>query len=680
MRRKILASIATFIIIVGGVVSPTLSFVFSGLETPHAYAANDATTSGTAVQPQQLEDAKQTELDCGANFVCSITISVMEAFMYAPVFLSTVAGLVFDFSIWYSLQSGTYTKFDGQVGDEGLVVTGWKLVRDFTNLVFIFALFVIAFTLILNLDERADGSPFGLDPKRTIARVIIMALLVNFSFFIGRTVIDITNLFGLTFYNRISAAPIVNDASSGLSGSLGGQTTGDPATFYKNFLGIRSLSTNIIGQVNPQQLMLDTGQIKSSGWIIKSYDLGVYVLLYFLTILSFFFNLFLVYIFGSIALLFFARTIGLYLGVIVSPIAFVSWTIPALQKMNFIGFDDWAKQFFGLAFMAPVFLFFLYIIIQFFNVSAVGGGSGYLAIGAEIVVKIGIIGALLIYARKIAKDLSGKIGEAAGSVIAGVVGAAAIGVGGFAAGAAAGEGFFGRIAGGATNVARMGGNYVKQKAISATNTAANAALGEDRADALRSRWGVLKNFDKKPGAAFQAFTRAMATGQEKTALGQISDAFRAGRTANRRYDMMVAQGKNETLLSTKKLPTEGARRKMEEAAKKAWKAFDDKQKVKDIDKELDELKKKFDEGLLTDNEYKAERKKLAQKKRNALLPEDQQTVVATDQQIKDLQKKIKDEPAKVTANLTKATAGLATAENELTTSTTQVTTANQTMQ
>jgi hypothetical protein len=376
---------------------------------------------------------------------------------------------------------------------------------------------------------------------------------------------------------------------------------GDPASFYTNWGGMRSISTNIIGQVNPQQLLLSNGEIKGSGWFIISYDWSVYILLLLLTVMSFFFNLFLVYIFGSIAFLFFTRTIGLYLGVITSPIAFVSWTVPALQKMNFIGFDDWAKQFFGLAFMAPVFLFFLYIIVQFFDISFISGGSGYLVLGAQIAIKLAIIGVLLIYSRKIAKDLSGKIGDAAGGIITGIAGAGAM-----FAGAA--------LTGGAGGMLAMGKQMAKNTWSSAKTTAVStvgkATFGEEKYAAMEQRWKIngkalsFENLRKNPRSVFNAATKIASAGGEPGVFA----AWRAGRAAPRKFDIEQAKKRKEEY-------------EKKEKYNKAWEPYTSpdgaqrRKRLKEIEKELENHKKDLDENIITRQEYKDKAKALNQEKR-----------------------------------------------------------------
>jgi hypothetical protein len=649
MKQKIFALFATGLVIVAGVITPAINFIAGTIEFKHAYAqgagggggaGGGATTTtstgggagggvgpvtsvGDPVAPTggEATGTEATEIECGLNFICAALMVSSQIFMFMPNLLATVTGLVMDFSLWYSMQSSTYTAYDGTVGDEGIVVTGWKLVRDFSNLLFIFALFVIAFTLILGLDERAEGAPMGLDPKRTIARVIIMALLVNFSFFLGRSVIDITNVVGLTFYNKITAAPQATpgDSTAASSDVKGGP--GDPASFYENAVGIRSISTGILAQVNPQSLLLGNKDVHGSGTFWKSYDWSTYISIWFLTFVSAAFNIFLMYIFGTIAILFLSRTIGLFLGIIISPIAFVSYTIPALQKKSFIGFDDWLKQFLGLAFMAPIFLFFLYIALQFFHISGLDKGSGYLATTAQILVKLALVGFLLVYAKNVAKDLSGKMGEMTSNAITSLATGAAV-----VAGVAA--------TGGISGMARLGGRMAKEQLLSGGNSLGKAAFGEEKYAAMSKQWDRAGGFSMLKGRGIVSGVKTIsrvATAGSESGLGT---AFGQGRVINRQYDIEQAKKRKAEL-------------EKQEKAKKAWDAYSpealaDKKAIADIDKKLEQAKKDKDENIISNEDYKKQTKELNQQKRNLQLPRDQRDSKEADKNLTEAKKRVGD--------------------------------------
>ncbi len=606
MKQKIFAGIATLLIIVAGVITPLFGFVTETFQVEHTYAqapgsaqtfdgespqtsttvttqsGASSTTTASGVITSVGDDKPTTEIvneppdDCGTyEFGCKFIVAVSQTITSVPFFLATLAGLVSDYSIWYSLQSSTYTAYDGKAGEEGIVVTGWKLVRDFSNLLFIFALFVIAFTLILNLDERAAGAPMGLDPKRTIARVIIMALLVNFSFFMGRAVIDLTNIVGLTFYNKITVAPKVIETGDDPYAVAAQQ---DVTSFYTNAVGIRSITSGILAQINPQRFILQNADIK--------YSDGAYGALFFIAIMSAVFGFFLVYLFLSIAILFISRTIGLFLAVIISPIAFVSYTIPALQKQSFIGFDDWLKQFFGLAFMAPVYLFFLYISLQFFKISLTAG-SGLITMAAQVLVQFLVIGILLIYGKNLAKDLSGKMGTMVTNAVTSVATGAAVMAGAVATG-------------GLSGAANLGRRYVGERLTEARDTVGKTAFGDDKYAAMNKQWTRAGGFSMLKGrgvmSSLKTMGRVAGAGSEPNFL---SAAYSQGRVANRAYDI---QNTKDALAKAK-------------AAKEKKDAYEIGKETKKVDKEIAENKKNFDEGVIDKKEYTDTLKELAIKKR-----------------------------------------------------------------
>ncbi len=583
MKQKFFAKIAIALIIFSGVISPSLSFISSTFSTPHAYAGTTTVAPNTDAintQNQQTENTISAQsAECGSlDLFCALGKFFSYILLFVPTIITTITGMLFDMSIWHSLQSSTYTKYDGQVGNEGVVVTGWKLVRDFTNLLFIFALFAIAFSLILNVN-------FGLEPKKTIARVVVMALLVNFSFFFTRALVDVSNTLALSFYNNMTSAPEMSAALSDYDTATK-NALGNPAGFYKNAGGIRSISAALISKINPHNLVLLSTQSNST----KSWSLSTLVINIVTSFMVAVFNIFLIYIFLSVAILFVARTIGIYIAVILSPIAFVSRTIPKLENKNYIGFDDWLKQLVGIAFMGPIYLFFLYITIQFLNIGGTSAGDGQIfALSAQIFFKLLLVGFFMYYSKKIAKDMSGRIGEMTVNAVSSVATTGAMFAGAAATGGAAGMLQMGR---------RMATDSIKSGAINV----GTRILGEEKVEEIRKRQGVLMNFANNPRAAINASRKIMATGStgEPTTLGKIGDAFRYGGVSNRKFDLEQAA-------------------KAADTAKKQ-KAAADAFKTRNIDKKIAENKKDFDDGVKTKKEYEEKLKELVLEKRAVLDP------------------------------------------------------------
>lgn len=554
MRKNILASIATMLVIVSGVLTPLFGLVINTFETKTVSAQQQgattfdgespgsSTTTTTQLASKKPASTNITSADLcknDASFTCSFMSAVSEIITFVPLTLATVSGMFFDFSIWNSIQSGTYTQYDqydsADPSSEGLVVKGWKLVRDFTNLLFIFALFVVAFTLILDLDGGGKVSMTS-NPKRTLARVLMMALLVNFSFFLGRVVIDTTNKLALQFYSNMNNAPQIGN----MVGTNSTQTT-ELQKYYGDHPEIHSIATGIISNINPQKFMLDTSGAKVTA------QPGRYAELFFLSLTAAFFGLFLTYIFISIGILFIGRTVGLYLAIIISPLAFVSYTVPFLQKQPYIGFDDWMKQFLGLAFMAPIFLFFIYIGIQFFKLDQ-GAGGGSTSNAAIILFKFAMVAMFFTLAKKISKDMSGKIGDMATGLVTGAVTSV------MTIGAAA-------VTGGASAAFVA----TRQQATRGLTSMSNQVLGEDRTDAIRQRMGGLKSFRNLPNDRRAAVTglATMLTGSKVP--GQINAAITDGQGIGAKINRV----NNIKNIREERIATEeaAAKKKIEDAQK-----------------------------------------------------------------------------------------------------------------
>ena len=100
----------------------------------------------------------------------------------------TLGGLIFDLMLGFSLSHAVLNAPFAQ--------NGWAVTRDLANMLFIFILLFIAIATILQI------SSYG--AKSLLARLVIIALLLNFSLFITRVVVDVSNVTARLFYNGIS--------------------------------------------------------------------------------------------------------------------------------------------------------------------------------------------------------------------------------------------------------------------------------------------------------------------------------------------------------------------------------------------------------------------------------------------------------------------------------------------
>ncbi|MFA6274306.1 MAG: hypothetical protein WC662_04040 [Candidatus Paceibacterota bacterium] len=232
--------------------------------------------------------------------------------------LAELAAHIFDFFIYYSTNSSAYTT--------GFVTKGWGVVRDIANIFFIIALLYIAIKTILGLSVT--------DNKKLIATIVISALLINFSLFITEVVIDSSNILAKVFYNQIE--------SKDMSGKL---------TNTENKGGEKSISLGLVRQFNPQVLMTNAEAINNIGAYI-------FLLLIFIAV-----TLYLSWIFWTVAVLFVGRVIMLWMCMIFSPFAFASYSFK--EKIPGFGHQEWWDNLLKNAFLAPIFIFMLYLIVMF---------------------------------------------------------------------------------------------------------------------------------------------------------------------------------------------------------------------------------------------------------------------------------------------------------------------------
>lgn len=126
-------------------------------------------------------------------------------------FLVWLTGAALDFTI-----STFIVEFGKMFREQGLgaaVNNLWMVVRDIFNLLFIFGLIWAGFDLIINSNEGGV--------RKTIANLIIAALLINFSLFITKTVIDFGNIAAVQVAKVLyESAPVDNNGSRSISGAF----------------------------------------------------------------------------------------------------------------------------------------------------------------------------------------------------------------------------------------------------------------------------------------------------------------------------------------------------------------------------------------------------------------------------------------------------------------------------
>ena len=398
---------------------------------------------------------------CGLFNLDGCGAQILYGLFFVPTsFLFALAGTFFDNTFAYSVNSDSYTN--------PFVTKGWGLMRDFCNMFFIFVLVYIAIGTILQLNS--------IKTKDMMISVVVIGIFINFSLFAAQVVIDTSNIMARVFYNsetiRISKGEKtgITDAANTtaeVSGAVAGAVTGTDLNSERRqtpsyINGVIPLSEALVNKINPQNLILNAGKVgklpNKGGQQIEessqgSVSTGTFVLV---TLLATAVNIVGMIVFLSVGLIFVTRVVGLWVAMILAPVAFFTYMVPYLQNKEMIGWKNWWANIINLSFLAPIFMFFLYLILQFLE-SGLGIIENENSSGINFVLGIMIpfifIMVLLMKAKSIAVKMSGQWGEAVSKIGANA--------GGLAVGAMTG----GAAMLGRATVGRMGSSIANSETV-----------------------------------------------------------------------------------------------------------------------------------------------------------------------------------------------------------------------
>lgn len=377
---------------------------------PEGQGGTPISTSEDLEGDTGFEASFDSAINCGlfddANLTdCAITI-LYHVFYAGSVSILTLAGKLFDILTSFAISSKVYR-------DSTFVISGWSIVRDLSNIFFIFILLIAAFKTMFG-----QG-----DVQKTIKNVIVIALLINFSLFMVRVVIDGSNILAHLFYNRISVTGVSNQELP-------------PSIPLNNVGKQKSLSEGITAGLSVQNFLSGPGVSSFLKELGSNRGTITTIVLFALIV-----NLIAAWTFFQVGFMMLGRIIGLWMAMILAPLAFVMQLVPgaAAYLPNF-SFAKWMKDMVQYALLAPVFLFFVYLIMVFINSHFLDGflvnASNYGSFEMIIIVSLSfifIIG-LLKVAKKTASDMAGE----AGNMIAGAATKAFGAVAGVAGGVALG--------------------------------------------------------------------------------------------------------------------------------------------------------------------------------------------------------------------------------------------------
>ncbi|MEI7498428.1 MAG: hypothetical protein WCK11_04045 [Candidatus Falkowbacteria bacterium] len=201
--------------------------------------------------------------------------------------------------------------------DNDTVREGWKISRDLCNMFFILILLIIAFGTILRIDSY--------EAKKTLPKLIIMAILINFSKTICGLLIDFAQIFTITFANAF----VSTGASNNLVSLLGMDKMWSMAkSGGGGFTGIDNQSNQDLGFSTLAGLLL----------ALVATLIAVVVII-------------------AIVVTLIMRIVMLWVYVILSPFAYLLAAFPSGQKYS----QMWWQEFTANVLTGPILIFFMWL-------------------------------------------------------------------------------------------------------------------------------------------------------------------------------------------------------------------------------------------------------------------------------------------------------------------------------
>src|SRR3989338_7430587 len=349
------------------------------LEYPSGSDPIAAARSLTGVVVPNQEAAAEKPLICDGflantfNPMCwARTIAaVLSSFLIAiAAWALAIAGVLFNWTIMNAVILFKDVIFNPI--SSGINI-GWTAFRDIANIVIIGVFAFIAISIILGNKTFGD--------KKLVARVLVIAILINFSLLFTKMIIDASNFTAGQFYaatqegggktlsqiideNKPGQAANVSKGTNFFSGGF--EQTGIAGQFT-NFLGVTGVADTYASLKN-------VADKNNSGWLMLVHAIFAMVLLLGAAIVLFY---------GAFLLI--SRAILLIFLMLTSAIAFASHLIPKMSDGQF-GWSAWWKSLLGSAVLAPILMIFLYITLVI--AGNLTGGAGTLASAPSSTVRI----------------------------------------------------------------------------------------------------------------------------------------------------------------------------------------------------------------------------------------------------------------------------------------------------
>jgi hypothetical protein len=495
-----------------------------------SYGCSASQTQQSAQASQILKQVPTCSLN-NFSFNKCLFVPLLESlgswFVTIGAYILSIAGALFDTVINVVIVGfGSTLSTLGLTSTNGAINSGWDAFRDLANILIIGMFVFIAISTILGSKE------YGY--KKLVARVLVIAVLMNFSLLFTKLIIDASNFTAYQFYSQI--------AGQGTSGNV---AVFDTAGSFLKPIGITSIWND------SQNLGDAVGQ--TTGSAMQAFAVGLVGGILLVAIAA-------VLFYGTILIA--ARGVVLVVLMVTSAVAFATYLLPNFAGSKY-GWKGWWEALINCAVFAPVLMLFLSLSLMILrnapipssgnNLGTIIGNPAQLSasgnVGWEIIMTYIFTLGLLYVSLKISSTFaSSTSGMNIGSMMSGL--GSLSGIGAFA---------------GRNTVSRFGLGMAESKAAQA-NTARDAQAKAERQARIHSANGRddLANIAKTE-----------ADRQRKIAAKSIMSAGRYSGIADAKFggkpglkSRIDAKGAEGAKLAQKLAPDKEARDKVREEAQK----------------------------------------------------------------------------------------------------------------
>ncbi|MBX4200090.1 hypothetical protein KW790_01350 [Candidatus Parcubacteria bacterium] len=307
-------------------------------------------------------------------------------------YLTAFAGLILNYVIYQ-----TVLHMSDLFPNASIINDTWNVIRDVANMCFIFLLLYSAIQTIFGQGKT----------RELIVNIIIAALLVNFSLFFTKVIVDSSNILAISIYNSIAPGAISTPdvTNAGLSNSVMAPLQLQTIYKYTQPLdGVKLLTIGVLGSI---------------------------------------FALVAAFVFFVAAIMFVVRFVVILFLMILSPVWILGGVIPGLKGIQ----KQWLESLVGQAVFAPIFFLLVWIVLKIgnalykpgsiadalLNTAAAGANNtsqintsgSTMGVIFSFVIMIGMLIAALIISKSFSTRGAKQIGQLTGFAAGAVMGGAA---------------------------------------------------------------------------------------------------------------------------------------------------------------------------------------------------------------------------------------------------------------